>query len=91
MPQVHLVVRGGRVPAPGNTGPVTKGQDVALYVRDADGKEHKIPGVYNLTLRIGSRRAIATIEVEVDDVDITTAWLEAIHAVDPRSAEETKP
>lgn len=78
----HIVIKGGRDGtdqiAPCEKDKLTRGVDIGLYVRDKDGKSTLIPGVLSLVLRVHGRKAVATVEIEVDDVDVTAVWLEEI-------------
>ena len=62
--RVRIVVRGGRgieVPA--------RGQDIGVYAL-IDGRQAVLP-VAGLVLRVDGRKAIATVNLIVDEVDIT--------------------
>jgi hypothetical protein len=78
----QIVIRGGRDPVgyvADDDKHLSRPQDVAISIRDKDGKLVNIPGVRSLILRVGpDRKAIATCEIEVDDVDVTAVWLEEI-------------
>lgn len=74
--RAKILVRGGRDPIDGQVeeGPYSRGQDVAVTIV-RDGKLINIPNIKSIVLRVEGRRAIATLEVLVDDVQLTGVML----------------
>lgn len=73
--RVGIAIKGGRLTS---GEPLSRGQDIGVYAIAADGSHHILPA-QSLVLRIEGRKAIATVELEVDDVDATGLMLEALH------------
>lgn len=74
MKRCSVVVRGGRDlrgdnASPTEHGPPTRGQDIGVFVV-IDGRRHLLP-VSGFVLRVDGRRAIATLNLLVDEVEIT--------------------
>jgi hypothetical protein len=64
--RVRITVRGGR----GSNGRIgSRGQDIGVYA-EIDGKRAILP-VTGLVLRADGRKAIVTVNLMVDEVDIT--------------------
>ncbi len=57
---------------------LSRGVDVAISVRDQNGKLMLIPGVISMVIRVEGRKAVATVELLVDDIELTAVWLEEI-------------
>lgn len=72
--RILITDRGG----PAKSGRPTRGQDVGVFVVGDDGRETLIPGVRHLVLRVSERRAIATLEIDVDRAEVSAANLTTV-------------
>lgn len=75
--RVRITVRGGR-----GGGIASRGQDIGVYAV-IDGKRAILP-VTGLVLRVDGRKAIATVNLMVDEVDITDIERVDTIAITPR-------
>lgn len=75
MADTNVRIRGGRLVSDSAT---SRGQDVGVFVVDSTGHEHFVKGVRSIVIRCNGRRSFVTCEIEVDDVDLTCAWLDTI-------------
>lgn len=68
--KAEIIIRGGRDPVGFITdGPITRGLDIGVFVV-IDGKRTLLP-VRSLVLRCEGRCSVATVELEVREIELT--------------------